>query len=242
MRDVGPGVNLIDKHRWRSNLRLTNLFLRCCCCYLTARCRGASPFPPDIGSKTSFSFAESASRNCQPTTGVHEPTERTNERAKFPVSLHGVEETSSANERSRERNEETIEFEGSEWSRVKLESRVERNEKQGERENRGYLDAYNPFRPFRFRGIGRRRFVFPPPGFHPRSTNVAELITTRRRWISFRTRFELPDDLCDNIHAPHIHPPDNVSSAGGRENSWAGSSPGHHHHHHHHAGVVHVHL
>lgn len=139
MRDVGPGVNLIDKHRWRSNLRLTNLFLRCCCCYLTARCRGASPFPPDIGSKTSFSFAESASRNCQPTTGVHEPTERTNERAKFPVSLHGVEETSSANERSRERNEETIEFEGSEWSRVKLESRVERNEKQGERERESRL-------------------------------------------------------------------------------------------------------
>ena len=70
-------VNLIDKHRWRSNLTIFS-FSQLLNYYSLSRRSSLSPLPsPRISNPTSFSFAESASRNCQPpTAGVHRRTSK----------------------------------------------------------------------------------------------------------------------------------------------------------------------
>lgn len=125
LRNVGPRerVNLIDKHRWRSNLTTFSFSLLLNCCRLPSP---SFPSPLNIESNQflvrRICFAE------LPTAGVHQLNEPTNEQS-FQSRLKRFKKR--ANERTNDRaNEETIEFEGSGW--IKLESRVERNEREKE--------------------------------------------------------------------------------------------------------------
>lgn len=107
LRNVGPRerVNLIDKHRWRSNLTTFSFSLLLNCCRLPSP---SFPSPLNIESNQflvrRICFAELPAAN---RWGA--PTERTNERAKFPVSLDEVQETSErTDERSRERRNDRV--------------------------------------------------------------------------------------------------------------------------------------
>lgn len=123
-------VNLIDKHRWRSNLT-TFSFSQLLNYYSLSRRLLSLPFPPPRYRIQPVSRSQNLLRGI----ASRQPLECIDERAKFPVSLDEVQETS---ERTNDRaNEETIEFgEGSGWIRVKLESRVERNERKRERDRK----------------------------------------------------------------------------------------------------------
>lgn len=220
-------VNLIDKHRWRSNLT-TFSFSQLLNYYSLSRRLLSLPFPP-LGYRIQ---PVSRSQNLLRGIASRQPLECIDERAKFPVSLDEVQETS---ERTNDRaNEETIEFgEGADgsalnWNRESSGTR----ERERERSKEWYN---NPFRSCdcdrfaSFRGIGRferskGRNAFPSM-FNERGINHER----GGRWISFQPVSNCPMIYATNIERP-CSPRATILSKGkvflrGRVNSWADLAP-----------------